>query len=115
VTDVSLAEAERMVKLRQARWACDKRVLQIIDVFTPEHEHPCRTRTSRGGPLGGQLYTTSTHGRVDGFKRIFVEDLGVFHAAILDCLRVMNVPAGTGVWYVDGATGRRMEVEVGYA
>jgi hypothetical protein len=103
VRDTHRAEADRMVALKQAKYMANGRGLRLLG-FTREHEHPCRTHTSRGGPLGGQLYTTKRHGQVDGYKRIFPEDLGTFNAATLDCVgagwRVISVNIQTG----DGKT-----------
>jgi hypothetical protein len=54
--------------------------------------HPCRTRVARGGPLAAmgmsQEYTTKSEngGRVNGHKRIFIEDKAVFFTATLDCI-----------------------------
>lgn len=49
----------------------------------------CRTRISWGGPRAAmgmsQDYTTrNAKGCVDGFKRLFPEDLHIFHAATLN-------------------------------
>ena len=49
---------------------------------------PCRTRVARGGPLAAmgmsQDYTTRNEkGCVDGFKRLYIEDWPIFHAATL--------------------------------
>jgi hypothetical protein len=107
--DVTPQEAANLLEHHQARYAGNRRCLVAVG-FIREHEHPCRTRTSRGGLLAaigrGQQYTTSTHGRVDGFKRIFLEDLGTFNAATLDCVKVGHwrvisieiqaIPAGAG-------------------
>ena len=86
--DAAPAEAARMLALHQAKYTADGRCLRLTG-FTPQHEHPCRTYTSRGGLLAAvgrsQRYTVSERGQVSGFKRIFPEDLSIFRAAILDC------------------------------
>lgn len=110
VFDRSPAEAARMVALHQGKWTPDHRCLRFINPGR-EHEHPCRTHTSRGGPLGGQLYTTKRHGQVDGFKRIFAEDRDFFRAAVLDCFKTLMKPTGC-VWYIDAnAMGVFMEAK----
>jgi hypothetical protein len=99
VFDRTREEITRMLAEHQVRRTAISSVYQLIG-FTPAHEHPCRTHTSRGGPLGGQLYTTKRHGQVDGYKRIFLEDLGTFNAATLDCTvghwRVISITMQSG-------------------
>jgi hypothetical protein len=72
-------EVERMLKEHQVRRTGNPHIVQIIGCI-PEKVHPCRTRT-------GQRYTYSERGRVSGHKKIFPEDLNVFRAATLDCMR----------------------------
>jgi hypothetical protein len=103
VGDTHREKADRMVELKQAKYMANGRGVRLLG-FTPAHEHLCRTHTSRGGLLAaigrGQQYTTSTHGRVDGFKKIFAEDRGFFNAATLDCkaghLRVISIDIQAG-------------------
>ncbi len=87
-------EAAQMVARRQAIYSNDRRCLVLMSP-SRAHEHPGRTRTSRGGVLAAigrsQQYTTATRGRVDGFKTIFAEDLSIFLSAVLDC-RVSSAP-----------------------
>lgn len=50
-------------------------------------DHPCRTRTGRGGIMGaigrGQIYVTlDERGRVDGLRTIYPEDKHIFLAAV---------------------------------
>ena len=83
--DVGRPQADRMLAAHQAKYTADRRCLRLTGL-TREHEHLCRTHTSRGGPLGGQQYTYKKRGQVTGFKRIFPEDLAIFQSAIRECL-----------------------------
>jgi len=84
-------QADRMVALKQGKYTPDRRGVRLLGVTGGLHEHPCRTHTSRSAELGAigrsQDYTVRERGQVTGLKKIFPEDLNVFHAATLDCMR----------------------------
>jgi hypothetical protein len=93
--DCDSAQGLRMLALHQVRRTHkNSTVLQVIGPDR-EHEHPCRTHTSRGGLMAAigrsQEYTTRKHGQVTGFKSIFPEDHAAFCAAVLDCLKSFNL------------------------
>ena len=108
-------EIERMIALRQAVYTHDRRCVRLT-ALTREREHPGRTRTSRGGLLAAigrsqQYTTTNGRGQVDGFKRIFAEDLSIFLSAVLDNRRVGTAPVRVFVARSGYAAGQAAELD----
>jgi hypothetical protein len=90
VLDINREQAERMVRLGQARWVAHKQALRLAAHYEIA-ETGGSTHTSRSAYLGAigrsQCYTIDdTRGRVTGFKHIDRVDRHIFQAATLDCM-----------------------------
>lgn len=92
--DVTEREALSLVRRGQA-----VRLKRAVRLTEHVDDTPMRTCTGRGGVRRSersnllaacgqsQDYTTrNDRGRVNGFKDIFLEDLPIFRAAVLDCI-----------------------------
>jgi hypothetical protein len=90
VLDINREQAERMVRLGQARWIAHKQALRLAAHYEIA-ETGGYTHTSRSAYLGAigrsQCYTIDdSRGWVTGFRPIDGKDLHIFQAATLDCM-----------------------------
>ena len=92
VFHANAGEVERMITNGQGKIHKNKRCL-ILEPITGRRDggpEAGRTHTSRGGMLAAigrsQSYVISERRRVTGFKTIYPEDRGLFHAAVLDAM-----------------------------